>query len=70
MTPPLCLVKVTIGATLGPCPRAPRTRGGCTWVMDPLVSGRRPVPMSFLADPDGYQFELVEGMRAPADQTQ
>jgi hypothetical protein len=38
--------------------------------MDPLVSGRRPVPMSFLADPDGYQFELVEGMRAPADQTQ
>jgi lactoylglutathione lyase len=34
--------------------------GGYTSVMEPFVPGRWPVTMSFLADPDGYQVELVE----------
>jgi lactoylglutathione lyase len=33
---------------------------GCVSVMDPLKPDRWPVTISFLADPDGYQVELVE----------
>jgi hypothetical protein len=33
--------------------------------MDPFQPGRWPVTMSFLADPDGYQVELVERHPAP-----
>ena len=39
---------------------------GHTSVMDPLQPPRWPVTISFLADPDGYQVELVERHADPA----
>ena len=39
---------------------------GHTSIMDPLQPDRWPVTISFLADPDGYQVELVERHPEPA----